>query len=94
MVKKLSRIFVVFLAVVFLLTSFNMPGIGLLEAWASNSKDTVIYYDGNRLEFTEPESIIKRDDIFLAPAAELASLTGMWMRLSEVIQYWLTETKE
>jgi len=77
MVRKLSKIFVFFLVAIFSLTSFSLPGISLLEIWASG--ETInIFYDGNLLEFSQPDSIIKTgDNIFLAPAAELASLTGV-----------------
>ena len=73
--KKVSKILAVFLAAIFSITSFSITGVGLLEVWASGEM-TDIYLDGNKLEFSQPESIIKEDDVFLAPVEELAFLTG------------------
>ncbi|NLY19229.1 MAG: hypothetical protein GX045_09860, partial [Clostridiaceae bacterium] len=72
MMKKHSRIFVAFLVAVFSLTSINMPGIGLLEVWASGGEETVICYDDNEITC----NTVKQDDVFMASVRDLASIAG------------------
>lgn len=72
MVKKHSKIFVAFLIAVFSLTSINMSGIGLLEAWALDGGETAICYDGIETVC----GTIKQDDVYMASVSELASIAG------------------
>jgi len=53
-----------------------MPISSLAEELTEDDKPAVIFYDGRLLVFSQPDSVIRNDDIYMAPAAELASLTG------------------
>ncbi|MEN6316777.1 MAG: heparinase II/III family protein, partial [Clostridiaceae bacterium] len=74
--KERLRIFVLPFALLYFLATLCIPGIGFAEESNAGSEPVVIYCDNELLEFSQPGSVVKINEIYFAPAAELASLSG------------------
>jgi len=74
--KERLRVFVLPFALLYFLATLCIPGIGFAEESNAGSEPVVICCDNKLLEFSQPGGVIKINEIYFAPAAELASLSG------------------